>query len=269
MTRLTDEKYAKHKAAWLNHIASLEAALTKRNERIAILEATIAELENTAQPTPEGETPEPGPEAEPEVPSTYPAEPQAGHARMAAWLNHIVSLESPPTKRKERIKFLKGVLDELGDASENQPAPETETIPEVPDFGADHYEYTGETMEHEGETLYRIRSTIDRPHHGVKTGDKGGWVSRDMNLERDAWIGNNAKVHSGVWVYGKAWIGDNAVICADAAIYGEAQIGGNTRVNDASDICGRTMLNGDILVCDYTFLSGDFRVTGHARVEDA
>lgn len=269
MARLTDEKYAKHKNAWLDHIASLEAALTKRNERIKFLEATITDLENAAQPTPEGETPEPGPEAEPEVPSTYPAEPQAGHARMAAWLNHIVSLESPPTKREERIKFLKGVLDKLRDASENQPTPEIETNVELPKPYGDHYEYTGETTEHDGETLYRIRSTIDRPHHGVKAGNTGGWISLEAGLGKDAWISGNAKVHHEAWVGEKAWVGDNAVICSYAAVEGEAHVGGNTMVHSDVVICGKTVLDGDVIVAGMAYLDGNLRIAGHARVGDA
>lgn len=201
MTRLTDQKYAKHKNAWLNHIASLEAALTKRNERIAFLEATITELENAAQPAPETET---------------------------------------------------------KDEAVNLPKP-----------NADHYEYTGETIEHATETLYRIRSKIDRPHHGVKAGYEGGWISPRAALGRDAWIADNAKVHHDAWVGEKAWVGDNAVIYSDVDVHGEAHICGSTIVYVNAKICGTTILDGDVIVIGKPYLAGDLRISGNAIVEEA
>lgn len=176
MTRLTDEKYAKHKNAWLNHIASLEAALTKRNERIAFLEATITELENAAQP-------EPAPEAESKV--------------------EAVNLPRP---------------------------------------NADHYEFTGETIKYELETLYRIRSKIARPHHGVKAGDTGGWVGLETRLDENAWVSGEAKASSGAHITDYAHVGDHAYIKSGASIRDHAEVGGTT------------LLDGDIHISEHARL---------------
>ena len=62
------------------------------------------------------------------------------------------------------------------------------------------YEFTGETMERSGRTLYRIRAVRD--FGDVKAGDLGGWIEKEGNLDH---FGN-------AWVYGDAWVHGDAMV---------------------------------------------------------
>lgn len=58
-----------------------------------------------------------------------------------------------------------------------------------------HYELTGEAHPDRTE-LRRIRATRDLPHHGVKAGDLGGFIEDTSCLRGDAWVADEAIVHS-------------------------------------------------------------------------
>jgi len=81
-----------------------------------------------------------------------------------------------------------------------------------------HYKLTTETKTRFGITLHRIEALVDMPWHGVRTGDKGGWVQSTQNLQKKAWVSGNA------WVYG------------DARVYGNAQVYGKAKLSKPSDI---------------------------------
>jgi len=55
------------------------------------------------------------------------------------------------------------------------------------------YKLTGETLTHEGKTLHRIEALVDIPLHGIKAGDRGGYIEKEDNLsqEGDARVGDN------------------------------------------------------------------------------
>ena len=74
------------------------------------------------------------------------------------------------------------------------------------------YEFTGETLEHEGRTLKRIRRLSD--------GKLGGWIESEDNLSHygDSWVYDNAKV------YGCAEGCGYAKVFGDAEVYGNAQV---------------------------------------------
>jgi len=63
-------------------------------------------------------------------------------------------------------------------------------------FSLDKYELTDETIDRHGHTLYRIRALQDIPGHDVKTGDLGGFIESEANLnqEGDCWVRDNAQV---------------------------------------------------------------------------
>ena len=66
------------------------------------------------------------------------------------------------------------------------------------------YEFTGETKIFYGKILRRIRAVRD--FENVHTGDSGGWIEKEENLDHN---GN-------AWVYGDAWVYGNARVCGDA-----------------------------------------------------
>ena len=63
------------------------------------------------------------------------------------------------------------------------------------------YEFTGETKEYVGHTLHRIRALTNLIEHGVRSGDIGGWIEREENLE-----------HGSAWIGGDSIVMDNAIV---------------------------------------------------------
>lgn len=63
------------------------------------------------------------------------------------------------------------------------------------------YEFTDETKTVGGIELRRIRATKDIARYGVKTGDLGGWIEDERNLEQygDARVSGNARVSGDAW----------------------------------------------------------------------
>ena len=80
------------------------------------------------------------------------------------------------------------------------------------------YEFTGETKIFECITLHRIRAI--RSFGNVKSGDIGGWIENQINLdqESDAWVYDNA------WVYGDALVSGDARVSGDALVFGDARV---------------------------------------------
>ena len=64
------------------------------------------------------------------------------------------------------------------------------------------YEFTAETKQINGVTLYRIRAITS--FGTVKEGDWGGFIEKDSNLsqEGDAWVSGNACVYGDACIYG-------------------------------------------------------------------
>ena len=95
---------------------------------------------------------------------------------------------------------------------------------------AKKYEFTGETRQHLGRTLRRIRSLVSLSN--IVAGDVGGWVEDEKNLSHygDAWVYGNAQVYGNAWVYdnaqvyGNAWVYGGARVCGDARVYGGARV---------------------------------------------
>ena len=65
------------------------------------------------------------------------------------------------------------------------------------------YRLTDNTKIVNGVTLHQIQALRDIPTHGVKTGDMGGWIEKEDNLEHegDAWVYGNARVGGDARVY--------------------------------------------------------------------
>ena len=100
------------------------------------------------------------------------------------------------------------------------------------------YCFTGETIDHYGVTLHRIKALIDIPNFGVKAGDLGGWIEKEENLSHDgdAWVMNEVKVYADARVYGDARICDNAQIYGKAQVYGHAWVHSNAIVYGKAEV---------------------------------
>lgn len=156
----------------------------------------------------------------------------------------------------------------------------------LPQPRADHYEFTGETKEYKGETIYRIRSKIARPHHGVKAGDKGGWIGLNATLGECAWIAHDAvacdhasvidaaklRFHAAVSGYGR--VRGDALVEGDALVSGNAVVEDEALVSDKARVCISARVSGSAVVTGYAVVKGEARVMedavvgGDARVMD-
>lgn len=77
------------------------------------------------------------------------------------------------------------------------------------------YEFTGETKEHCGHTLRRIRAVVS--FASVKKGEVGGWIETENNLSR----------YGNAWVCGDAEVSGNAKVCGNAWVCNDAKVSGN------------------------------------------
>src|ERR1700679_3134239 len=69
-----------------------------------------------------------------------------------------------------------------------------------------------------GVVVHRIMALRDIPKHGVKAGDKGGFIESEDNLSHygSAWVSGNAFGED------KAWITDDALVSDSAIVIGKA-----------------------------------------------
>ena len=74
------------------------------------------------------------------------------------------------------------------------------------------FELTDTTITHWGVTLYQIRAIEDIPHHGIRKGNLGGYVSSTHLPSGDARVSGNAWVSGDAQVFGKAQVSGDAEI---------------------------------------------------------
>ena len=81
------------------------------------------------------------------------------------------------------------------------------------------------TMEIE-DNLFRIIALIDIPSVGVKIGDRGGLIEKEVNLshENNAWVSSNALVFGNARVSGDARVFGDALVSGNPLMYGYTQI---------------------------------------------
>jgi carbonic anhydrase/acetyltransferase-like protein (isoleucine patch superfamily) len=134
------------------------------------------------------------------------------------------------------------------------------------------YRLLDESIQVTGKTLYRIQALCDFGH--VKSGDLGGFVESDANLDQtgDCWISDNAKVFDNARIYenavvsGQAFVRDHARISGAALVTGNAQVSGNPVIFDQAIVTGRSWIYDSALVCGNAIVSGDVWVSGSARI---
>lgn len=128
-------------------------------------------------------------------------------------------------------------------------------------MGNRHYEFMGDTKDVFGSTLYRIRATQDMPHHGVKAGDVGGWVSGYHNLTDGAWVEDDSSVEDKAVASGRALVRRGSQVTGMAVVTGDA-------VAEMSEIMDFCSVEGQARVTEST-LSGYSKVEEHAVVRDS
>jgi len=114
------------------------------------------------------------------------------------------------------------------------------------------YEFTDDTIEVDGHTLYRIIALIN--FYGVEAGDLGGYIESEKNLSHDceSWIYRSARVFEQAHVdgyahiYGYARIYGSAVVTGRARVYGYAQIYGNASLTKDVRVGGNIKLDHGI-----------------------
>src|SRR6056297_137085 len=111
------------------------------------------------------------------------------------------------------------------------------------------YEFTGETINHHGITLHRIRRLSD--------GLVGGFIEKEGNLSHDGvcFVFDDAKVYEDAWIFEDAMVSD-AVICGGALVFDGAQVHGGVKVN------GDAKVHGDVEIC------GNMEICGDAEVQE-
>ena len=129
-----------------------------------------------------------------------------------------------------------------------------------------------DSIEIDGVKLYRIEATRDIPQHGVKKGDRGGYIEKEDNLQDNAWVGRNAKVYGNALVCEEAVVTDearvfeNAQICGNSMVSGEAKVYGNVLIFEKAEIYEDAQVSGDATVAGVAQVYGDAVVNGNAQV---
>lgn len=118
--------------------------------------------------------------------------------------------------------------------------------------GIRKYEITGETMEHHGRILMRIRRLSD--------GAIGGWIQAEDNLSHhgDCWVANEAKAFDYCKILDNAQVTGNAEVMHSTMVYGDSKMSGNAKALDDARVCGQAAVAGT--VCDEAIVAGTTRV---------
>jgi carbonic anhydrase/acetyltransferase-like protein (isoleucine patch superfamily) len=116
------------------------------------------------------------------------------------------------------------------------------------------YEFTGETVEFKGRTLYRIRRITD--------GLVGGYIRKESNLshEGSCFVYDNAKV------YEDAEVSENAIVSGNADISGYAKLRGNCHVTDNAELDSHATVEQNAIIGGNAKLTFCARITGNRKI---
>lgn len=122
------------------------------------------------------------------------------------------------------------------------------------------YEFTNETLSWKGHTLHRIKALRD--FGNIRTGDLGGWVEREENLDHynNCWVCQNAKVYDNAVVKG------NAKVCGLAQVYGNASVSHDAKVYGHAEVYGYAIVKDNAEIYSYAQVYGKAEVFGEANV---
>lgn len=125
------------------------------------------------------------------------------------------------------------------------------------------------------ETMYRIQAVQGIPRYGVKSGQKGGYVSSSgvLSHQGDCWIADNAKVYGNIKVLDNAFVGEEArIVTSDprlqVIVSGNASVKGNAFISQASLPSGvkTSLITGDANISGYVNLSSPCVVEGRVQI---
>ena len=131
------------------------------------------------------------------------------------------------------------------------------------------YEFVeGDTIEHQGRTLKRIRAIRDFDE--VEKGDLGGYIEKEENLSHDGncWVYQDAKVYDKAKVYENAFAQDDAELKDSAKAYGRAEISGGALICDTAKIFDNAVALGNIIISGDSALSGTAIAVGYENRDD-
>jgi len=116
--------------------------------------------------------------------------------------------------------------------------------------------------------MRRIQALIDIPRHGVKAGDKGGYVKARYTLSHagDAWIGGNAKVYYDDWKSNHINVSENALVSGEAQIVRQSS-GYGFKISGNSVITGNTRIGIDLPIKE-SIISGRAYIDGNVRISN-
>lgn len=126
----------------------------------------------------------------------------------------------------------------------------------------------GDYLIKNGKKVYRCIAKVDIPIHGVKAGDKGGYIQYKKNLSQKgkAWIGERAIVMDGAYVSGNALVDGDAILTGNVVVKGNARIGGNTEISGNVQIFGNARID-NVVPCWKDSPAGPLRATRNAENE--
>lgn len=110
----------------------------------------------------------------------------------------------------------------------------------------------------DGRRLYRVIALKDIPKHGVKAGDKGGYIS----AQKGYWTRNKCDILS---QNGSCWVGGQAKVLGEVSITGDALVTGNVTVRGLYELTsfGRKFLGMN----DTIFIKGSAVIDGKGTIE--
>ena len=102
----------------------------------------------------------------------------------------------------------------------------------------------GDYLVKNGKKHYRVVALRDIPEHGIKAGDKGGYIRLKKNLSQKG----------SSWVDERAIVTDNARVSGSALIYGDVLLTDNTLVKGRAIVGGNTVISGDTVIFGHVYI---------------
>ena len=132
------------------------------------------------------------------------------------------------------------------------------------------FQLTGESqLTVDGVRVYRIRALRNIPHHGVRKGDRGGWVASERTAKGKPRLGKHAWLSGEAMLLDQARLSGSAHVSGHAVVRGRASIRGNARVYGEARVAGRAQVTGHARVFGFASVVEQAHLTGHAQVFDS
>jgi len=117
------------------------------------------------------------------------------------------------------------------------------------------YEFTGETINHNGKILKRIKRLSD--------GLIGGWIEKESNLSHkgNCFVFDNAKVFNNAQVFENAQVFSNVQVYENALVFGNAQVFNKAQVFNNAQVYGDAKVFNNALVYGHSELTKGMRAS--------